>query len=179
MGIWGMRQIHTRDRVEIRNHRQIFAHRRRLIRLSVVQLARGNLKFELGFWGIPQQVSREQLSENLHYNLSHWLSSAFTQWFRTSWNRDSSIGPLAHPLAHSLAPLTRLLAPHCSLCSSAPHHSFVRSRAHSLAPELMGQWWIFVQIQSVLKHCVSEGLKPMNWIKRKRLDIAGDRRQIK
>ena len=50
-------------------------------------------------------------------------------------------GPLAHPLARSLAPLTRLRAPHCSLRSRAP----LGSLAHSLAPELVGQWNIFVQ----------------------------------
>ena len=42
---------------------------------------------------------------------------AVTQWFRTAKNRDVSNGPFAHPLIHSLAPLTYSLAPHCLLCS--------------------------------------------------------------
>ena len=50
---------------------------------------------------------------------------------------DVSAGPLARPLTRSLAPLTRLLAPHCSLCSRAPLRSLFRSLAHSLTPELM------------------------------------------
>ena len=39
-------------------------------------------------------------------------------------------GPIARLLAHSLAPLTYLLAPHCSLCSRASLRSLTRSRAH-------------------------------------------------
>ena len=41
-----------------------------------------------------------------------------------------STGSLARPFAHSLAPLTRLLAPPCSLCSRTPLHSLVPSLAH-------------------------------------------------
>ena len=55
-----------------------------------------------------------------------------TQWFRTLWNRDVSTGPLAPPLARSLAPLTHSLAPHCSV-------------AHSLAPELMGKKFLSIK----------------------------------
>ena len=36
-------------------------------------------------------------------------------WARTTKNTDWSTGPLARPFAHSLAPLTRLLALHFSL----------------------------------------------------------------
>ena len=49
----------------------------------------------------------------------------------------SKIQVLGHLLALSLAPLTQLLAPHCSLCS------FVHSLAHSLAPGLMGKGLFF------------------------------------
>ena len=38
-------------------------------------------------------------------------------WSRITNNPDCSTGPLACPFAHSPAPLTRLLAPPCSLCS--------------------------------------------------------------
>ena len=66
-----------------------------------------------------------------------------------SRNRDASTGPLAHPLArllaHSLAPLTCLLLTHCSLRSRAPLRLLVCSLAHSLTPELMGQWNFFFQ----------------------------------
>ena len=55
-------------------------------------------------------------------------------WFRTTKNRDGSVGPLVHPFACSLAPLTDLLAP---LCSHAPLRSFVRSLAHSHTSQLI------------------------------------------
>ena len=55
------------------------------------------------------------------------------RWFRSAWNRGVSTGPFARPLARSLAPLTHLLAPHCSLCSRAPLRSFARSLTYSLA----------------------------------------------
>ena len=53
-----------------------------------------------------------------------------TQSSRTTKNQDVSTGPLARPFAHSLAPLTRSLAPDCSLRSRPPLHSLVRSLAH-------------------------------------------------
>ena len=43
----------------------------------------------------------------------------------------------ARKLIRSLAPHTHSLAPHCSLRSRAPLHSFVRSLAHSFAPPLV------------------------------------------
>ena len=57
-------------------------------------------------------------------------------WLITAKNTDCSTGPLAHPFTLSLAPLTRSLAPDCSLCSRPPLRSLVRSLAyfaHSLA----------------------------------------------
>ena len=47
-------------------------------------------------------------------------------WFRTTKNPDVSSGSFACQFAHSLKPLTHLLAPHCSLCSLHTAH-FVRS----------------------------------------------------
>ena len=48
-----------------------------------------------------------------------------------------STGSFAPLFARLLAPLTHLLAPHCSLRSRAPLRSFVLSLARSRAPELM------------------------------------------
>ena len=45
-------------------------------------------------------------------------------------NQDVSTGPLARRFARSLAPLTRSLAPDCSLRSRPPLGSFVCSLAH-------------------------------------------------
>ena len=47
-------------------------------------------------------------------------------WSETNKNRDVSTGPLTRPLA----PLTRSLAPDCSLRSRPPLRSLVRSLAH-------------------------------------------------
>ena len=58
-----------------------------------------------------------------------------------SLHSDSKSGCYIGPLAY---PLTRSLAPHCSLRSRAPLRSLVRSPTHSLAPELVGKWNIFV-----------------------------------
>ena len=71
------------------------------------------------------------------------------QWFWTSWNRNVSTRPLAHPLARSLAPLTRSLAPHCSLRSRAP--------LRSPTPELVGQWNIFVQFSKCVESLCGGG----------------------
>ena len=51
-------------------------------------------------------------------------------WARSTKNSDCSTGPLAPPFAHSLAPLTSLLAPHYSLRSRASLRSLARSLAH-------------------------------------------------
>ena len=70
----------------------------------------------------------------------HLCSTAL--WFRTATNPDKSTGPLARPITHLLAPLTRSLAPHCSLCWRASLRAFVHSLDHSLTSELMGQLMI-------------------------------------
>ena len=56
--------------------------------------------------------------------------SVIALWSGTNKNRDVSTGPLACPFVRSLAPLTRLLAPDCSLRSRHPLRSLVRSLAH-------------------------------------------------
>ena len=56
---------------------------------------------------------------------------------------DCGTGPLARPFARSLAPLTRSLAPDCSLRSRPPLRSLVRSFAHfahSLARGTVNDW---------------------------------------
>ena len=63
-------------------------------------------------------------------------------YFALTKNRDVSNG---HPLARSLAPLTRSLAPQCSIRSRDSLRSLLRSLAHSLDPELVIQWNIFIQ----------------------------------
>ena len=73
-------------------------------------------------------------SDHAIHNAGVVLVSAL--WSGTNKNRDVSTGPLARPLARSLAPLTHSLAPHCSLHSRAPLRSLVLSLAyfaHSLA----------------------------------------------
>ena len=52
------------------------------------------------------------------------------QWPEKNKNRDVNTRPLARPFARSLAPLTRSLAPDCSLRSHPPLRSLVRSLAH-------------------------------------------------
>ena len=70
-----------------------------------------------------------------------------TQWFRASWNRDISTGPLAHPLAHLLTVLFGRM-----LCLS---HSFTRSLTRSLtrswARRTVNRF--FFTLQSVPNHC--------------------------
>ena len=51
-------------------------------------------------------------------------------WSETNMNRDVSTGTLARPFARLLAPLTRSLAPDCSLRSRPTLLSLIRSRAH-------------------------------------------------
>ena len=51
-------------------------------------------------------------------------------WSGTNKSRDVSTGSLAHPFARLLAPLTRSLAPDCSLRSRLALRSLVRALAH-------------------------------------------------
>jgi len=60
-------------------------------------------------------------------------------WFRSAKNRDVSTGPLARPFARLLAPLTRSLAPDCSLRSHPPLRSLIRSLARGKVYNLMSQ----------------------------------------
>ena len=73
-----------------------------------------------------------------------------TLWARTSKNTDWS----NEPLARSLAPLTRLLAPHYSLCSRAPLRSLNRSLAPKLVGQLMIGWLFILCFLSILAHSV-------------------------
>ena len=60
-------------------------------------------------------------------------------WSGTNKYRDVSTGPLARPFARSLAPLTRSLAPDCSLRSRPPLCSLVRSLAHCAHSLALGE----------------------------------------
>ena len=51
-------------------------------------------------------------------------------WARSTKNPDERTGPLAHPFASSLAPLTCSLAPHYSLCLRTLLRSLARSLTH-------------------------------------------------
>ena len=67
----------------------------------------------------------------------------FPLWSRFIENKDWNTGPLARPFVRSLAPLTRLLAPHCSLCLRAPLCSLVCLLAHfaySIACRTVNDW---------------------------------------
>ena len=80
-------------------------------------------------------------------------------WCIITKNPDLSIGPLACPFAHSLAPLTRSLAPHCLLRSCALLRSFVRLLAHfahSLTCGKVNDWMAtFSVFFSILDHSAS------------------------
>ena len=70
------------------------------------------------------------------YTDPHAYSPTIALWSGTNKNRDVSTGPLARTFARSLAPLTHLLAPDCSLCSRPPLRSLaclLAYFAHSLA----------------------------------------------
>ena len=70
-------------------------------------------------------------------------------WSITAKNTDCSTGPLARPFARSLAPLTRSLAPDCSLRSRPPLRSLVRSLAHfahSLARGTVNDWMAILSV---------------------------------
>ena len=71
---------------------------------------------------------REQTTE--FPRQSELLRDARALWSGSTKNRDVSTGPLARPFSCSLAPLTRLLAPDCSLRSRPPLCSRVRLLAH-------------------------------------------------
>ena len=64
-------------------------------------------------------------------------------WSGTNKNQDVSTGPLARPFACLLVPLTRSLAPDCSLRSRPPLRSFICSLAHfahSFARGTVNDW---------------------------------------
>ena len=72
-------------------------------------------------------------------------------WSKIEKNTDI-YGPLAHPFARSLAPLTRSLAPDCSLRSRAPLRSLAHF-AHSLARGTVIDWMaIYSVFSSILAH---------------------------
>ena len=76
----------------------------------------------------------------------------------TAKNTDCSAAPLARPFARSLAPLTRSLAPDCSLCSRPPLRSLVRSLvnfAHFLARGTVNDWMAILSVSfSIFDHSV-------------------------
>ena len=95
-------------------------HRRRMGHLDVTAVRR-----EDGGWRVDGD------GPGVGWVAVGWaVDNTCTQWARIRKNIDQSTGPLAHPVAHSLAPLTRSLAPHYQLCSRAPLRSLVRSLAH-------------------------------------------------
>ena len=70
-------------------------------------------------------------------------------WSITAKNTDGSAGPHARPFVRSIAPLTRSLAPDCSLRLSSPPRSLVRSLAHfahSLAPGTVNDWMAILSV---------------------------------
>ena len=72
-----------------------------------------------------------------------------TLWSIIAKNTDCSTGPPACPFACSLAPLTRLLALDCSLCSRPPLRSLIRSLAyfaHSLLCGTVNDWMAILSV---------------------------------
>ena len=68
-------------------------------------------------------------------------------------NKNVSTGPLARPFTCSLAPLTRLLAPHYSLCLRTPLRSLARSFAHFAHSRARGKVYILMsQYHIILTH---------------------------
>ena len=70
-----------------------------------------------------RERERERESEN----------SGRKYWFKTTKNQDISTGPRTCLFAHSLAPLTHLLALHGLLCLHVSLHSFICLLAHSFS----------------------------------------------
>ena len=75
--------------------------------------------------------------------IDSWLFWTTAQWFRSAMNWVVSTGPLTRQFAHSLPPLTYLLAPHCSFCLRTLLCSFICSltptQAHGKVNGLMSQ----------------------------------------
>ena len=69
-------------------------------------------------------------------NMITMMTTNVAQWARITKNPDKSTGLLARLFARSLTPLTRSLAPDCSLRSRPP----LRSLAHSLARGKVNFW---------------------------------------
>ena len=81
-----------------------------------------------GRLGCIQSNPRASISFLFYLFLRFFLSIfAFALWARTIKNTNCITGPLALPFAHSLAPLTRSLAPHYLLRSRPPMRSLARS----------------------------------------------------
>ena len=76
-------------------------------------------------------------------------SKGHALWARSTQNPDKSTGLLARLFACSLAPLTRSLAPDCSLCSRPPLRSLVRSLAHFAHSLVCGKVNYWMAIYSV------------------------------
>ena len=94
-----------------------------------------------GRWG-PMTESMSSMTHSVTFShhrssQSHEFPTSMALWARITKSTDWSTGPLAHPFAHSLAPLTRSLAPHYSLFSRAPLRSLT-----SLTTSLVGKWMI-------------------------------------
>ena len=80
--------------------------------------------------GVFVCLALPRLLFTLLFSLGTFPISESALWSRTAKNTDCSTEPLARPFARSLAPLTRPLAPDCSLRSRPPLRSLVRSLAH-------------------------------------------------
>ena len=71
------------------------------------------------------------------------VTNCHSLWAKSTKTPHFSTGPLARPFARSLAPLTRSLAPHCSL------RSLIRSLAHfahSLACGTVNDWMAILSV---------------------------------
>ena len=93
----------------------------------------GPTGMQRGFRGVMEHLERgaqvrlQPAGRPVRADFGMRRQSVRALWARIIKNPDESTGPLARPFARSLAPLTRSLAPDCSLCSRPPLRSLVCS----------------------------------------------------
>ena len=88
---------------------------------------KGSIEWVRGRWRLTLVLGHRVTAEII---FRHRAKDQTSLWSKKAKNTDCSNGPLARPFARSLATLTRLLAPDCSLHSRPPLRSLIHSLAH-------------------------------------------------